>query len=586
MFRPFPHARRPLAWLCLSLFLPACSPDAPPPAPEPVDFAGAAHPELVAHSAEFERRVYEVVPGLHVAVGFGLANSILIEGDDGVVIVDVMESVEAAQEVRAAFAEITDKPIRALVYTHNHADHVFGARGFVPEGDIDVYAHATTNTYIDRVVSIIRPAIGNRSARMFGTYLPHDENGVVNAGIGPRLRVGHGGGRPSLIRPNRTFEDRLEVTIAGIEMVLVHAPGETNDQIFVWLPRMKALLPGDNVYKAFPNLYTIRGTLYRDVLQWAKSIDRMRELEPEHLVPSHTRPVSGREAVEAILTPYRDAIQYVHDQTIRGLNQGLTPDELVETVKLPPHLRDHPYLRELYGTVEWSVRAVYDGYLGWFDGNTATLSPAPPDERAAGYVALAGGPEALREAVRRALDEERWAWAAELADHLVRAEPDVGENRRLAAAALRELGRLSISPNGRNYYLTQALELEGEVGVDEDPRADPGAFDVARAIPIANFMESLPVNLDAQAAADTDLAVGFRFTDEGREFGIHVRRGVAELMPRLPDDPAAVLVTTSDVWKEILVGRRNAALAFAGDDVEVEGSTLDLVRFLGLFSGG
>jgi alkyl sulfatase BDS1-like metallo-beta-lactamase superfamily hydrolase len=572
----------PLALALLTGCWLACGPEAPPDA-APVDFEGAAHPELVAHSAEFARKVYEVAPGLHVAVGFGLANSILIEGDDGVVIVDVMESVEAAREVLAAFREITDKPIRALVYTHNHADHVFGARGFVPEGDLPVYAHASTNTYIDRVVSIIRPAIANRSARMFGTYLPNDENGVVNAGIGPRLRVGHGGGTPSLIRPNHTFEDRLDVTIAGIDMHMEHAPGETNDQIFVWLPRMKALLSGDNVYKAFPNLYTIRGTLYRDVLGWVKSIDRMRELEPDYLVPSHTRPVAGREKIGGILTAYRDAIQFVHDQTIRGLNRGLTPDELVQVVKLPPHLRDHPYLRELYGTVEWSVRMIYDGYLGWFDGDTATLSPAPPDERAAGYVALAGGPEAMRRAVREALDAERWRWAAELASHLVRAEPENAENRQLEARALRELGRLSISPNGRNYYLTQALELEGEVTVDEDPRANPSSLDVAMAIPIANFMESLPVNLDAQAAADTDLAVGFRFTDEDREFGVHVRRGVAELMPRLPEAPAAVLTTTGKVWKEILVGQRNAALAFAGSDVQIDGSTLDLLRFLSLF---
>jgi alkyl sulfatase BDS1-like metallo-beta-lactamase superfamily hydrolase len=565
----------------LVAWLPACGAEAPEP--EALDFEGAAHPELVAHSAEFERRVYEVTDGVHVAVGFGLANSILLEGDDGVVIVDVMESVEAAEEVRSAFAQITTKPIRALVYTHNHADHVFGARGFVPEGPIDAYAHATTNAYIDRVVNIIRPAIGNRSARMFGTYLPEGPDGVVNAGIGPRLRVGHGGGRPSLIRPNRTFEDELEVTIAGIRMLLVHAPGETSDQIFVWLPDKRTLLPGDNIYKAFPNLYTIRGTLYRDLLEWARSLDRMRYLEPEHLVPSHTRPVTGREQISELLTAYRDAIQFVHDQTIRGMNRGLTPDELVEVVKLPPHLRDHPYLRELYGTVEWSVRSVFTGYLGWFDGDTGTLSPAPPDERAAGYVDLAGGPEALRAAVQQALDEEHFAWAAELAGHLLRVDPDDAAGRGLKAAALHELGRRSLSPNGRNYYLTQALELEGRTAVDEDPRGDPSTADIVAAIPIENFMSALPVSLDPEASADTDLLVGFRFPDEGKAFGVHVRRGVAELREGFPEAPDAAITTDTSVWKDILTGQRNAGLAFASDAVEVEGNTLDLVRFLRLF---
>ena len=570
------------ASLALAVALLACGGGAPDDAP--IDYTGKAHPELVAHSAEFERQVYEVTEGVHVAVGFGLANSILIEGDDGVVIVDVMESVEAAQEVKAAFDAITTKPIRALVYTHNHADHIFGARGFVPEGPIDAYAHETTNAYIDRVVNVIRPIIGNRSARMFGTYLPEGPEGVVNAGIGPRLRVGHGGGRPSLIRPNRTFSDRLEVTVAGVRMVLVHAPGETNDQIFVWLPDKQTLLPGDNFYKAFPNLYTIRGTLYRDLMGWVDSLDAMRALEPEHLVPSHTRPISGRELVAERLTAYRDAIQYVHDQTIRGINRGLTPDELVETVKLPPHLRDHPYLRELYGTVEWSVRSVFTGYLGWFDGDTGTLSPAPPDERAAGYLALAGGPEGVRAAVREALDQERWAWAAELASHLVRADPENAGDRALKAQALRELGRLSISPNGRNYYLTQALELEGKAAVDEDPRGDPDTADIVAAIPIANFMSAMPVNLDPEAAADVEMVVGFRFPDVGEDFGVHVRRGVAELRTELPEQADATLTTNTAVWKAIVTGERNAALALASSDVQIDGSTLDLVGFLRLFA--
>ncbi len=262
----------------------------------------------------------------------------------------------------------------------------------MPPGEVDVYAHATTSYYIDRVVNVIRPAISLRSARMFGNLLPRGEDGVVNAGIGPFLDLR----TVSLIRPNLTFDDRLEVELAGIRLELVHAPGETDDQIFVWLPEKKVLLPGDNIYKAFPNLYTIRGTPYRDVLDWVRSLDRMRALEPEHVVPSHTRPFSGRDNVRQILTAYRDAIQFVHDQTIRGINRGLTPDELVATVRLPPHLAEHPYLAEHYGTVEWSVRSVFSGYLGWFDGDAATLSPASPAERARGLAELAGGVEERR----------------------------------------------------------------------------------------------------------------------------------------------------------------------------------------------
>ncbi len=497
---------------------------------------------------------------------------------------DVTESIESARAVKAAFEKITRKPIRALVYTHNHADHVFGGPGFAQKGDVDVYSHDTTEYYINRIVGVIRPIISTRSARMFGTLLPAEgTDRVVNAGIGPALMLGHAGGTPGLIRPTRTFSERLETEICGIDVVMEHAPGETNDQIFVWLPEKRVLLPGDNVYKAFPNLYTIRGTLYRDLLVWVASLDRMRALRPAHLAPSHTRPVSGEERIQEILTAYRDAIQFVHDQTIRGMNKGLTPDELVDFVKLPPHLAEHPYLAEHYGTVEWSVRSVFDGYLGWFDGDAATLSPAAPDERARGYAALAGGEEALFAAARAAQGEGRHAWAAELASHVLRLDPDNGEAKRLKAAALTELGRRSVSPNGRSYYLTQARELRGEVDPSGEGSIDDSVRDVAQVIPIGNFLAAMPVFLDPEKSADSDLVVGFRFPDVDEGYTIHVRRGVAELRPSFPEDPDVAITTDSSVWRDIVLGFRNPALTFASGDVTIDGSALDLVSFLRLF---
>ena len=564
-----------------TLLLIACGPEATPPTPTSADFEGKAHPALVAHSEEFERRVYRVTDRVHVAVGFGLANSILIEGDDGVVIVDVMGTVEAAREVRAAFEEITPKPIVALVYTHNHADHVFGGTGFVADGQVDVYAHDTTNYYINRVVNVIRPIISVRSARMFGGLLPRGPDGLVNAGIGPFLEIGGEAATLGLIRPNRTFDDELALEIAGVKLELVHAPGETNDQLFVWLPDERVLLPGDNIYKAFPNLYTIRGTLYRDVLEWAHSLDRMRALEPEHLVPSHTRPLSGRDDVHEVLTAYRDAIQFVHDQTIRGMNRGLTPDELVEAIRLPAHLRDHAWLQELYGTVEWSVRSIFTGYLGWFDGDAATLSPASPDERAAGYVALAGGPQALLEAARGALEDGRPGFAAELATHAERANRSLAEAREIKAEALRELGRRSISPNGRNYYLSQALELEG--GASSGAELDEGVLSLAYSIPIRNFVEAMPVNLDPLESAELEIVAAFRFRDVDESYTIEIRRGVAEFRSGFPENPDLAITTDSQTWREIVLGQRSAAVALASDDVEIEGGVFEVVRFLGLF---
>jgi alkyl sulfatase BDS1-like metallo-beta-lactamase superfamily hydrolase len=287
--------------------------------------------------------------------------------------------------------------------------------------------------------------------------------------------------------------------------------------------------------------------------------------------------------VAQILTAYRDAIQFVHDQTVRLMNQGLTPDELVEAVRLPPHLRDHPYLREVYGTVEWSVRSVFAGYLGWFDGDAATLSPEPPAARAAAYVELAGGDEAMLAAIRRALAEGRHAWAAELAAHLRRARPGSAEARKLEAEALRALARASSSPNGRNYYLTQALELTGAAEISFEPTLDQGLREFLAELPVENFMAAMPVHLDPERSAETDMAVGFRFPDVEQSFGLHVRRGVAEFRRRLPESADVVVTASSRVWKEVVLGIRNPAAALLSGDVQVEGGALDLVGFLRMF---
>ena len=350
----------------------------------------------------------------------------------------------------------------------------------------------------------------------------------------------------------------------------------------MWLPEKRALLPGDNVYRAFPNLYTIRGTLYRDLMDWVRSIDAMRDRRPEHLVPSHTRPVSGAERIEEILTAYRDAIQYVHDQTIRGMNQGLTPDELVARVRLPPHLRDHPFLQEFYGTVEWSVRSVFTGYLGWFDGDAATLSPAAPEERARGYAELAGGLDGLLDAAEAALEKERFAWAAELASHGFRADPGSDRAARLKAAALRAMGQRSISPNGRNFYLTQAREIEGTAEVAESG-VDDSVLEVVRSIPIRNFVSAMAIALDPEKSADLDLVVGFRFPDVGEAYTLHVRRSVAEFRPRFPEAPGLAFETASNVWRDVALGRRNLLAAVASGHLEIQGSKLEAARFLNLF---
>ncbi len=535
--------------------------------------------KLKAHSAEFKKQIIKVTDNIHVAVGYGLANSILIEGDDGVIIVDTMEGIKTASEVKAEFDRITDKPVKALIFTHNHSDHILGAGVFAGNDNPDIYSFATTPHHIDKIMQVIRPIIAKRAMRQFGRELP--EKDMLNAGIGPFLGVGDTDDQ-DLRRPTKTFSGAMQAyEIAGVRFELYFAPGETPDQLFMWLPDQKILLPGDNFYKAFPNLYAIRGTSYRDVMDWVRSLDRMRKLKPEIMIPSHTRPIIGANEIMATLTDYRDAIQYVHDQTIRLINQGLTQQQIVERISLPRHLADKPYLQEFYGRVDWSVRSIFTGYLGWFSGNATDLHPLALKEEATRMAKLAGGFDELLKNARTASKAADHQWALILADHLLVLEPKNEAAAIIRMTALSNLGQEEISANGRNYYLTQAMEQSGF----EIPKlnSEKTPLRTLQEFPIRKYMEAMPVALVAENALDNDFNVGFRFTDTGDEFTIHIRRGVAELIDEFPDDSVASITTDSLVWKQILAKQRNPAVALASGDVNVEGSLLELVSFLGLF---
>ncbi len=537
-----------------------------------------SNPDLLQHSNEFRKEVIKVTDGVYVAIGFGLANSILIEGNDGIIIVDTMECAESAQNIKTEFDKITSKPLKAIIYTHFHSDHTFGTNVFTEDKDIAIYSHENTLYFLDRIASITRETTYRRAMRQFGSLLPKES--LINDGIGPRL-IFDGTQSLALVRPNKTFSgESISLEIAGIKLELIHAPGETDDQIFVWLPEKKVLLPADNYYKSFPNLYAIRGTAYRDVMKWVKSLDKMRALKAEYLVPSHTRPLTGQDNIYNTLTNYRDAIQYVHDQTIRNINKGFLLEEIVEKVKLPEHLANLPYLHEYYGTVAWSVRAIFNGYLGWFGGNATDLFPLPPKQKAKCFAELAGGKDNLLIQIKQAYQNNNFQWVLVLADQVLQLDPQSAEAIAFKAKALTHLGESQITSTARNYYLTQALEVQGKLTINQMPVKDKS---VVHGVPLKAIFDGMAVHLNPEKSAHINKIAGFRFPDTNEAYTVHIRYGVAEVRPSFPDNPDITITTDSFIWKELAAKMRNPALTLAKGDLKIDGGTLQFVKFINLF---
>ncbi|GKW41629.1 alkyl/aryl-sulfatase [Pectobacterium parvum] len=409
---------------------------------------------LLAHNADFQKQIVEVAKGVYVAVGYSAANVTLIQGKEGAIIVDTSANPVDAKAIIEAFGSRMVRPVQAIIYTHNHPDHSGGATVFAGNDKPEIISH--------RLLVTAKPDTGRgkrEGGDAFGTSLPDDQ--FINAGT--QLEYGRKTPhtREGFLPPTQTFDgDSKNLTLSGVKMELLHTPGESDENTAVWLPEQKVLLAGDNFLKTFPNIAPLRGLPTRKIDEWITSLDKIIALNAEHLIPGHMQPVSGAADVKAALTAYRDGIKSVWDQTMAGIAKGMTPDELVQTVKLPPELAENPYLQEYYGSVAFTVRGIYVQQAGWFDGNATHIYPLTEKDRATRLLAMTGGQANMLKSAEKALSSGDFQWAAEQADYVLAVEPHNPEARKIKADALTELGERQDNATARNYYLTAARYLK------------------------------------------------------------------------------------------------------------------------------
>jgi len=543
-----------------------------------------AHRSLVEHGRRFDRRVHRVTDRVYCLVGNGLANTTWVVGEEGVVVIDTGESNEEAALAMRELSAVTDKPVRGVLYTHHH--YVAGTEAVLegaPTG-VEIWAHERVTQNRARSVAELGPTFLRRLACQFGLLLPTDgEDAMPNLGIGPFFFNPDAPGRTDgFVPPTHTVNGPTELVIAGIRFWVEPAVSDSDDTLIVWLPDDDVAV-NNHVWPALFNIYPLRGESYRDPLAHVEGIDRIRALDPAHLVGVHGPPIGGRDAVRDALRLYRDTLQLIWDQTVRGMNQRLGPDDLVAFVSLPTALQGHYLSAQHYGLVEFHVRQIHNGLMGWFDEDPAHALPVSPEVEAERLVAALGGRDAVLGAARAALGRDEASWSAQLASYLLRLDRGDADARSTKAAALRLLGQTTTSANLRSFCLTHARELEGQTSLDFfTPAMIP--VDMLRRGDPRDFVRALRVQVDPERAAGLDTTVAIKFIDRGTTAGLHLRHGLAAYLEPGPEPADVAFEVDTDTWAGLYTGSTSLRAAVAAGHAAVTcGSVEDVEKLFDVF---
>ena len=530
--------------------------------------------------------LFEVVPGVYQVRNFDLSNITFIESEHGYIVVDPLISCETAAAALALMRQHRgDKPVTAVIYTHSHVDHYGGVRGVLSDADIAAGLRIIApEGFLEAAVSenvLAGNAMGRRATYMYGSLLQRGPKGHVDAGLGKTVSLGS----VSLVPPTESIaRTGTRLNIDGVEIVFqvtpdTEAPAEMN----FFFPQFGALCMAENCSCHLHNIYTPRGAQVRDAKAWSFYIDEAIDLfaaDTRVLFASHHWPRWSSDKAAAFLKKQRDLYKYIHDQTLRMANHGLTPLEIAEALTLPPTLASEWYTRGYYGTLNHNAKAVYQRYLGWFDGNPANLHKLPPVEAGRRYVELAGGPDALLQKARTSYEAGEYRWVAEIVNHLVFADPANADARHLQADALEQMGYQAESGPWRGFYLTAAMELRNPRPAAVEPRQ--GAAGQIRNLPAEPLLDSLSVRLNGDRAGGRAIVFNLNFDDTGEGFLVTVENAVMHHASGKTATGAPIVALSRPVLVSLVLAELPLDQALAEAKVKIDGEPGAFAEFLAL----
>jgi alkyl sulfatase BDS1-like metallo-beta-lactamase superfamily hydrolase len=525
--------------------------------------------------------LYEVVPGIYQVRGLDLSNISFVEGDTGLIVIDPLVSTEvAAAALQLYRTHRGERPVVAVIYTHSHVDHFGGVLGVTSQADVDAgrVAVLAPEGFTEHVVQenvYAGPAMTRRASYMYGTLLARGPEGHVGCGLGQVPSQGE----VALIVPTVDVASTGEThTIDGVQIEFQMAPGtEAPAEMHFYFPQFRALCMAENATHNLHNLLTLRGALVRDPHAWAgyltEAIDTFAD-RAEVVFASHHWPTWGRERLVEFLSLQRDLYAYLHDQTLRLLNQGHTGAEIAETMQMPPALERAWHTHGYYGSVSHNVKAIYQRYMGWFDGNPARLWPHPPQALASRYVEAIGGIDRVVELAQHAFDSGDLRWAATLLDHAVFADETHPGARALLAATFEQLAYGAENATWRNFFLSGATELrDGNFGTATQTDSPT----LMSALTPEQIFDGLAISVNGPRAWDLDIAIDVTLTDRDANYRLALRNGVL-VHRQVPADAASAAATIKldNAFRLLMLGMGD----FTAPGFEISGDQATLQQFL------